>query len=623
MDDRARNQPRGSTVTARRNTDGVQFRLRPGLSVDQRGSESNAPDSERFVELFRRYIGLKLTITMLALVLVGCFLIWISLVSVEGEYWRHILSTVGDALFVTALISVPVKWFLTRQFDRLAEEKYELLLKKLTMAVLDNSAALDKRVYRHHSSVEKALRQHHGVVTKGIRDVSSSSTSLTALSDAKISRVYSRRGEAAEDIHAALEADGVDSIQIIGISLNDFLRDEDRRFHDIWKMLADFIRGRRRGIGSKPLRIHLLLIDPDCRGAYHRAQSEERDEEPSRLRTDLLASMNKLHRIDVEGRDVAFEARIYRLAPIIFLVRTNFVSFVQHYYFRPSHDPDINIPVFKYRTADVPSARCVHSELGDHFSYIWKNASISIREYLEESARGVDTGLREAGIRNVYFLDGEPRHNRIRYLIENTRTTLWIKGVSLKSFFELESDLYQAVQKVCGGPEADVKILLLDPKSKQAFMRSFREYLLIHPNATHEEFTEAIRQQQPLYKDTNSTIDNIKHDLTRLLSEEQRKRVSVAQYECAPEAFILITDTVAVVEQYHYGKVKEQGGGRILGGEVPLVEYEKTTDGLYEVFKDSFKYAYDNWSEPIPIPDTATGPRGIGEGNQGTDARLA
>jgi hypothetical protein len=77
---------------------------------------------------------------------------------------------------------------------------------------------------------------------------------------------------------------------------------------------------------------------------------------------------------------------------------------------------------------------------------------------------------------------------------------------------------------------------------------------------------------------------------------------------------MLICDDCALVEQYHYGKIRqgdEAAIGRNLGGDVPLVEYAKfeSSDPLknpYLIFADHFTYAFAQSESEITVDKPRT-----------------
>lgn len=557
--------------------------------------------SDKFIILFKKYIGIQMAMTAFFIIVIGVLLLWLSHEKAQTIFSYFVMKEVGKALFVTALISVPVKWFMTRQMDKLAEEKNTALLKNICK---DNStywASFENKIENQYSKVSDRIKKHDECVQSEINKISACSSSLIALHDSCISKVYGSRSEAGNDMIAELKVKNLKTVQIIGISLNDFTRDENPDFHSIWKSLQDFISGKEKAQSHNQLKIQILVIDPDSEGAYLRSKAEERGGEPSRLVSDVKCSMEKLFKkMEHVVPEVQFAVKLYRLSPIMFMFRTNFVSFVQQYYFRPIHESGLKIPIAKYTKSDEPDRSSVHDELEEHFNWIWNNASITIEDYYVKHIRGPFNAIKDASITNIYYKNQEDRRKRIEYLVSESKNILWIKGISLKSFFQLDSDLYYALRKTCKKKDIDVRILLIDPSCEQARIRSFREYLLTHENCSLADFKVGKLEKQRLHRETNDSIDSIRNDLLPSLPPDCSSSLKVGLYSSAPEAFLLLTDEAVLVEQYHYGLIISGAAHRrILGGNVPLTEYKKEDANIYQIYKDHFEYVYTYWTKLI------------------------
>jgi hypothetical protein len=208
--------------------------------------------------------------------------------------------------------------------------------------------------------------------------------------------------------------------------------------------------------------------------------------------------------------------------------------------------------------------------------------------------------MRAAGIESVLY-DGTIRRQRILSLLKNENNkTIWIKGITLHAFFEY-GDLFDALCEACDRKETDIRILLIDPACEQAAVRSFREFLIHNPDAPRANFDKAAQERQPLFRDTNETIETIQ-DLLHGLGRDSRLKAKM--FQSGPEAFMLLTDESVLVEQYHFGKLGVGKG--ILGGEVPLVEYrrmEQPANPLnypYGLFKDHFNFVWRYCAVELP-----------------------
>ena len=197
------------------------------------------------------------------------------------------------------------------------------------------------------------------------------------------------------------------------------------------------------------------------------------------------------------------------------------------------------------------------------------------------------------------YYDYTVSRKRIMNLIEESKELLYIKGISLHSYFSFESvDLFSQLSKACDR-NVNIKILVLDPTCEQAKLRSFREYLIKNPNAKYNDFSEKARKNERLYTDTIATI---RFMMAELSEQIVLNKIGVHLFYSAPECFSLINDSSTLIEQYQYGKIPSKDHvGLILGGDVPLFEYSRnkqqdetrTKRDPYNLFKYSFEYVYD------------------------------
>jgi hypothetical protein len=250
-----------------------------------------------------------------------------------------------------------------------------------------------------------------------------------------------------------------------------------------------------------------------------------------------------------------------------------------------------------------------------HFDWVWRNASISLNEYLDGGSVGTDQGTHESAAVNVYT-NPQKGGDRIADLLRRAQRTIAIQGISLNSFFK-PGVLREALAHALSRGTVKVEVLLLDPDSEQAHIRSYRERLFVSPSDRFDEYEDQRgHQKSDMYHDTMRTIENIKHmvsDLRGLDRGNWRPQLTVARYSSAPACFALRIDDHVLVEQYHYGKLT-QGTRAILGKDMPLVEYCDATNPLYRDGSSSVRQPFGllvnhlefvlAQSEHIPILDT-------------------
>jgi hypothetical protein len=257
-----------------------------------------------------------------------------------------------------------------------------------------------------------------------------------------------------------------------------------------------------------------------------------------------------------------------------------------------------------YEDIEHSGFQSYHRELEFHFKWIWKYYSTDIAEYARNKSIGIDKGIIDAGIRNVYY-DSETCKDRIISLINNTKDILWIRGVSLRSFFMPGGEIYDALRKkyVESGSDIDMRIILIDMASESAKKRSFREYKINDGPLEYDAFNKRIYEEQKLYADTKQTLNYIEifqRECNRMTGE-RKKKIEVRVSGEDPEGFFFFTDRSVLVEQYHFGKLKQDSSGQKLGGEVPVFEFvNKGRAEQYTLYRSHFEYLYTTLSREPP-----------------------
>lgn len=560
-----------------------------------------------------RALGL---LTMIAVA--GLGIVWFTFGRTDDLPY-YILQEIGKAALVTALVSVTLNYWVRSQSDRVKDERLRV------------QTDIQKAARREENAREEAfkvlvaaeLERIRGEVEEETARIADTAFSFDQLQKAGVNRFYSSRDEiAAQDIAGTLLARDVTSVKLIGISLNDFVRD-GHLFHPTWAALRRHIRENTPLAYGQRLDIQALVIDPESEGAYLREMAESTDDGTSTLRTDLGQTISDLMRLELEAaapppdgsqRVVTFHAKAYRTSPISFLAWTPDAAFVQPYHFRRRHTRG-SIPIIKYINPGDPIG--MHRELGDHFDWIWDYASISLTSLTREASMGTATALRGAHIENMFY-DQSLSRRRICELIRTTNRRLWIKGISLKSYFNPSNGCQDILEQIAKAHVrgADVRILMIDPNCEQARLRSFKEFKISHPLADLKTFTDAERTQERLHRDTTETM----REIERLPGLPSSDRFQVRMFNSGPECFMLLTDDAVMVEQYHYGNTvntNEFLSGLVLGGKMPVTEYRRVpADDInhehkdpYSLFADSFEYVFKWCSEPVSSGGSDSRPR--------------
>jgi hypothetical protein len=435
-----------------------------------------------------------------------------------------------------------------------------------------------------------------------------------------------------------LEAQDLRSIRIIGISLNDFLRnDQHQSLHSVWKLILSYVRGDRKP--QSALDVRILVIDPNCYGALLRSFGEIREDDDlaGRLDQDVTATARRLADLKAEAATrsaanpeiaVTFDFRLYRVAPTVFMVSTDKAAYMQPYYFWPKRQFETSMPVMRFET---PFGR---EAMEDHFELLWRFASVDGVSWLNAHEIGLERGSYESGVVNL-FTDQQQGYGRLCWLIEHARERVYILGISLKSFFEPGS-LFAAVQRAIARPGVDVRILLLDPDGTQAKYRSFREHQFAdHCDREYQRYEEyggnpECHRESTLAQDTRASIRHIQAIERRDSTSGFRLKL----YDASPTCFLMVADDRALVEQYHYGKyvpggrTERLGAPPILGKDMALVEFARTreddplidlagTRSSYDLLLNHFNFVFDACARPCTSKLAGLGIDIAGESSEG------
>ena len=369
---------------------------------------------------------------------------------------------------------------------------------------------------------------------------------------------------------------------------------------------------------------------------YLRSFGEARqdDDLAGRLDEDVTATAGRLAdlKADVAARTkanpetgVSFDFRLYRVAPTVFMMSTDRAAYMQSYYFWSKRHFETSMPVMRFETTFGLEA------MNDHFELLWNFASVDGCSWLKAFEIGHERGSYESGVLNV-FTDHQQGYGRLCWLIENAKERVYIKGISLKSFFE-PGRLFAAVQRAIARPDVDLRILLLNPDGTQAEYRSFREHQFAdHCDRQYERYEEYCSQpgchrESMLYQDTRASIRHIQ----AIRRRDSTSRFELRLYDTSPSCFLMIADDHALVEQYHYGKyipgghVERLGTPPILGKDMSLVEFARTrqddtlidlagTRSSFDLLLDHFSFVFDACATPSTpdlvglVADIATEP---------------
>jgi hypothetical protein len=453
-------------------------------------------------------------------------------------------------------------------------------------------------------------------LNKILASIQKSIRSLDAMTSSGIDRIYASREEASDDIREDITSQQNQKIRLIGVSLNDFVLRKNYRLGNAWHMLQECVQ---KGVSEhRTLDIKILIIDPHCFGAQLRSKGEERSgiAHAGRLSYDVNIVIDELLKLQdtCKQNRVTFECKLYRLPPALFLCLTDSRCYAQQYYFWSSRIDNVSFPLLRFqniRTAG--SAHSIHSELEQHFDWIWNEASVGLAEYRRQWSLGADKGIAQVGIVNV-FTDAHEALMRIEYLLANAKRRVSIQGISLHSFFmRTNPQLYRAISSLVRNDNVEVELLFLNPRSDQAKIRGYREWSFENAGVPSGEYFAKAHERSALFSDTiaaTMALESMVREIAPKMPAGWKPKLKAGFYSSAPHCFLLRVDDTVLIEQYHYGKLPDDVDGPriILGKDLPLVEYAKDPSGVFEhtrklpfaLLESHFDFALEE-SELLPV----------------------
>lgn len=610
------------------------------------GSGDEPQEGARHKQQQPRNVSRWSIILLVAVVLLVSLLvaIGIKLLPQPPEWLNHLIIS----LVVVAIVHLLDRYVFAYETRKELDELGEQIVHKVTAQTGNALHASTKRLLTEHQSAldeTKIEISKHIVTTVGdnIKDLVQTTTtsldtlrtgieadierqtsalvkisaSLEAMGHSGISRIYADRDEAAPDMKAALLDSETTIIRIIGISLNDIVEGLNKHLAEAWQTLVKFIEGTEAiPHPEKGLNIRILIIDPNCIGAQLRSNGEARAQisNKGRLYKDVTHAIGILHELQTKLKQntvpttVTFECHVYRLPPILFLCLVDHACFVQQYHFWSDRLKNTPVPMVEYLSTErAPGMYPMHSQMQQHFDWIWEKASIPVERYVLAHEVGVDEGVTGCGLVNV-FMDKAIAAKRMEYLIKSAESHIFVQGVSLKSLFGT-GDLSTAMKTKVFDGNVPIRVLILNPNSEQAKYRAYRERLL-QQDDSDETFQEYMLSDQHSTSDLLNDTDRTLKTIRLWKAERTRKaapwtcKLGVRLYDSAPSSFMLCVDDTVLVEQYNYGKIIPEvndAPAANLGTDMPLLEFQclpsdlYKTNGLRSPFGlqvDHFRFAY-------------------------------
>jgi hypothetical protein len=408
-----------------------------------------------------------------------------------------------------------------------------------------------------------------------------------AVARAGVRRAYATRTDAYRDMATALSDPSNRVIRIAGVRLATFLRSTGT---GPWPQLVAALPGRAPDAG--PLTIRVLLLDPFCEAAWQ--LTHPRDGGPDRtlpeneLRRQVYVSADRILDQAAElartAPGVTLEVRLFQADPFAFTVITQQRAFVLPYLGGKGQ-----APVLAYDAGTEG-----HRAAAAHFDQLWKSRSVPYRSIVDDHELGVAAGVRQSGIRNLYK-QAPLADARVAAMIRSAQRRVWIQGISLKATFN--RDLDDAMDDLVARTDVDVRLLVLDPDCEQAY---FKTYSLFHGRfASFAEYRAQgaeLHRQTELYHDIEESLRRI-----RRIIADGTGHFALRTYRSAPQAFVLIADDRAMVEQYHYAPTRPGRDLRDLRlTQLPLIEVGPSPGpgSTFAVLCDHYDFVFTSLADP-------------------------
>jgi hypothetical protein len=597
-DGRSDEDGRRATLDAR--SSGGQGHDAPGAEPTGAADSPSTSWRDRFQEKLFELATTRIWLRTLILVCISAALIAVAFLQgapASDSVWVYLVAQLGTGLLVGAVGSALVQAFIMSVPNQVKEELGGYAADEWASRFRAFDATLGRLVERVED-IQTEVRAH---------DERTSQPNARALEDVGITTVYPTREHARNDIRATLSDPSINEIRLLGISLNDLFRNGSS-LHPVWSLIESAVRGERVLTNGNAISIRILALDPYSMGARLFAgglTDSDTTERTARLHHEVEYTADRLMFPEQQLRtqtspEISLELRLYRLPPHVFVCATDKTTFVQPYYLsRP--EVQARAPIWR-----CESRAALHDFLKEHFNMIWNSASVTPSELLKRHEWGVDRGLHDSEIVNIYT-DASAAQNRMRWLLSNAKERVWIQGVSLAPMFRPE--LYRVMHDLVTRSSVEVKLLILDPYCEQAYLKTYREYLAgIGGSGLFSEW-EDYRRDESMHP-TTRVFQGIQHainEVRRLAEDARSPNFEIRLYASTPVAYMLIVDDRALVEQYHFGKVSGTHAPLQLTEEMPLIEFRRpssestasATPNPFTILEDHFTFVFEQLGRPI------------------------
>lgn len=488
-------------------------------------------------------------------------------------------------LFLALVILATLGWLLllfviSHETEGMRKLICEVLIECLKVVVIGAAAAV---------GLEYFLRRSHG-------DTPDSLLKQVGIQSVFLSR---RDQETTAEFMRAVKDGNVRKIVIAGISLRDFLLGGGI-LHPIWRAIQDRLQHEQASklLSAQRLHVRVLLLQPRSdEGCFrHSVEGQNANAPGGGIPFDVPQGIGTVvatqHMVYGAGETEYLEVRLYEHCPFAFMWATDTSVLVEQYDYR-NQTKDAALPLMAYR-----SGTSQYDELLNSLETVWQHAHPAE----EMNQVGTATAIREARLRSIF------RHIDRAHLSKRQADALpqksgqapvrimAISGRFYTSYPGMAPLLRQLSRPTQDGRGTPIQVALVNPVSQQAILRAVADELPakdIREHLQHWDWTKHI--ETSLYRDTMRTIQVLQQWI------KSGSNIEIRLYSSAVACALLLTESSSFIEQYVYGRSKAFQPGLVLGGEYPVLEFEREqADGRdmteQEVIENTFDIVWNCYS---------------------------
>jgi hypothetical protein len=418
-----------------------------------------------------------------------------------------------------------------------------------------------------------------------------------------IKDIYHSRINAKDDFRHLIENRKIKQINIIGISLRDFLLPGGKLYSEVWEVICKRLSDEHEMsmVPKDRLHVRLLLLAPKSSEGVFRHNVER----------DTLGEAGFPHEIPIALEEIAMrqrtiykgnpqeflQVRFYEHCTFAFMFITESEAFIEQYCYR-DHTRGVILPIVKYSKNSLQYGETLYS-----FNVIWEHAILG---KILPSHVGTAEAIEKARIKNIFRREQRPLlgDREIECLAAaKPKDTVRILSITGKFYTSNTQNTrpFETLQKIASpknpGGSVQVRFAISNPISQQAILRAVAD------SSPAEGIGEALlnwnwekHKNSRIFQDVHRTIRDIEEWACKGWSFELRL------YCCSISCALLLTSNAAFVEQYLYGRSRRFEEGLVLGGEYPVTEYEMIeTESVeekieQEILLSHFKVIWDCFS---------------------------